>query len=398
MLRSAADDNLAMKISVAILAAVSLLGLVGASSASSPVSAPLIAYWNGTSWTQQEAPNPDSSASLTAITAVSATDVWALGSYGYSTSPTADGFTALAEHWDGASWQQVAMPTPAGSSEVHLYGVTALSSSDIWAVGSWADFGPGDGLVPLIEHWDGSAWSIVPSPVLPQPVVDHGAQLHGVTAVASDDVWAVGYVGTGTQRPLILHWDGTSWMRVPAPRNGSQSVLSGVTALSPTKVWAVGTLHVKHGKQRAQGFALRWNGKVWQQMPNVHAGNLLAVAGTKNDVWAVGGWSNGGGPGRTLIEHWNGRHWKNFQGRTGFPESIRQPLISIAMLPGDELWAVGYHADEHSLQSQTLLEHFSGGAWSPVDSMNPARNDWFASVAAASPTDVWAVGTYFPDP
>ena len=79
MLRSAADDNLAMKISVAILAAVSLLGLVGASSASSPVSAPLIAYWNGTSWTQQEAQNPDSSASLTAITAVSATDVWALG-------------------------------------------------------------------------------------------------------------------------------------------------------------------------------------------------------------------------------------------------------------------------------------------------------------------------------
>jgi hypothetical protein len=384
-------------LAVAILAAVFLFATAGGSSASSPVSAPLIAYWNGTSWTQQTAPNPDSSGSLTAVAAVSPTDVWAFGSYGYSTSPSAQGFTALAEHWDGASWQQVAMPTPTDSSEVHLYGATVLSSSDIWVVGSWADFGPGDGLVPLIEHWDGSAWSIVPSPVLPQPVVDHGAQLYGVTGVAADDVWAVGYVGTGTQRALILHWDGTSWTRVPAPRNGSLSVLSGVTALSPTKVWAVGTLHVKHLKHHvAQGFALRWNGKVWQQMPNVHAGRLLAVTGTKNNIWAVGGWSNGGGPGRTLIEHWNGKHWKNFQGRTGFPDSIRQPLISIAMLPGDELWAVGYHEDEHSLPGQTLIEHFSDGAWSPVGSMNPANDDWFAGVAAASPTDVWAVGTYFP--
>jgi hypothetical protein len=67
------------------------------------------------------------------------------------------------------------------------------------------------------------------------------------------------------------------------------------------------------------------------------------------------------------------------------------------MLPGNELWAVGYHEDEHSLQGQTLIEHFVNGSWSPVSSMNPARDDWFASVAAPTPTSVWAVGTYFPN-
>lgn len=387
-----------LKLVVAILVAISVFGMAGASSASGPISAPLITYWDGHSWTQQVAPNPDGSAKLTAIAAVSSTDVWALGSYGYTTTaPTAQWFNTLAEHWDGSSWQQVAMPTPAHSSEVHLYSATALSSSDIWAVGSWADFGPGDGFSPLIEHWNGSAWSIVPSPVLPQPLKDHGAQLFGVSAVSADDVWAVGYVGTGTQHDLILHWNGTSWTRVPSPRNGSWTNLNSVTALSTTKVWAVGTFHIKNRKHLAsQGFALRWNGKVWQKMPNVQAGSLLGVTGTQNDIWAVGGWNNGGGPGRTLIEHWNGKHWKNFRGPTGYPESIHQPLISVAMLPGNELWAVGYHEDEHSLQSQTLIEHFSDGAWSPVAGMNPANNDWYSGVAAPSPTAVWAIGTYFP--
>jgi hypothetical protein len=386
------------RLAIASVAAVSLFGVAGASSAAAPVSAPLIAYWNGTSWTQQTAPNPDNSAILTAVAAVSPTDVWALGSYGYlASSPTAQWFKALAEHWDGSSWQQVPMPTPANSSGMHLSGATVVSASDIWVVGSWADFGPGDGPVPLIEHWNGHAWSIVPSPVLPAPVADQGAQLYGVTAVSANDIWAVGYIGTGTHRNLILHWNGTSWTRAPAPRNGAHSVLSGVTVISPSKIWAVGTVQFTYRKHVAtQGFALRWNGKVWQKMPNVQAGSLLAVTGSENDIWAVGGWSNGSGPGLPLIEHWNGRHWKNFPGRTGFPQSIRQPLAGIATLPGGEMWGVGYHEDEHSLQSQTLIEHFRNGAWSPVASMNPAHDDWFAGVAAPSPTAVWAVGAYFP--
>ncbi len=389
-----------LRVVAALVIISGVLGVAGAgsSSASAPISAPLIAFWDGTSWTHQVAPNPADSGTLTAIAAVSAADAWALGSSGYSASaPSAQWFDTLAEHWDGSSWQQVAMPTPSGASEVHLYGAAAVSASDVWAVGSWGDFGHGHGLVPLIEHWDGKAWSMVRSPVFPSPTVNHGAQLYSVTPVSATDVWAVGYIGYGSSRSLILHWDGSSWARVPAPRSGSRSALSGVVALSATKVWAVGTFHFVHDKhQFTQPFALRWNGKTWQKMPNIHAGSLLAVAGAKDNIWAVGGWSNGGA-GRTLIQHWNGRHWTTFPGRTGHPDSIRQPLTSIVTLPGDEVWAVGYHEDEHSLQSQTLIEHFDHGAWSPVTSMNPATNDWFASVAAASPTAVWAVGTYFPN-
>ena len=397
-----------LRIAVALVAAISAFGVAGASSASGPISAPLIAYWDGTSWTQQVAPNPDGSAILTAVAAVSPTDAWALGSYGYSTSaPSAQWFNALAEHWDGASGQQGAMATPPSSSGAHLSSTAVVSASDIWAVGSWDDFGAGDGPAPLIEHWDGSAWSIVPSPVLPQPAANQGAQLYGVTAVSATDAWAVGYIGTGTHHNLILHWDGTSWTRVRGPHMGPLASLSGVTAISATKVWAVGTTHVTvTGRTIKVPFALRWNGKVWQRMPNIQGGSLLAVTGSENNIWAVGGQRVGrynlgsacnNCHGGTLIEHWNGKHWKNFSGPTKYPSSLHQPLVSIAMSSANEMWAVGYHEDEHSLQSQTLIERYINGVWSPVGSMNPAGDDWFASVAAATPTAVWAVGAYFPN-
>ncbi len=290
------------------------------------------------------------------------------------------------------------MPTPPSSSGVHISGTAVVSATDIWAVGSWADFGPGDGLVPLIEHWNGSAWSIVPSPVLPQPVANQAL---------SSTAWplfGLGCLGGRLHRhrhPSLPDpaCDGKSWTRVPAPHNGPLAALSGVTAISATDVWAVGTVHTKYLKHFiTDTVALRWNGKVWQRMPPPGGGSLLAVTGSEKNIWAVGGWNtrdSGDGQNRTLIVHWIG-HWKYFSGHTRSSKSIQQPLTGIAMLPGNEGWAVGYHENEHSLQSQTLIEHFSRGAWSPVKSMNPARDDRFAGVAAASPTAVWAVGTYFP--
>ena len=64
--------------------------------------------------------------------------------------------------------------------------------------------------VPLAEHWDGSAWTRIPT----APDADLG-ELYGVAAVASDDVWAVGYTpySIASRRPLIQHWDGRSGVR-----------------------------------------------------------------------------------------------------------------------------------------------------------------------------------------
>ena len=47
----------------------------------------------------------------------------------------------------------------------------------------------------LTEHWNGSNWSIVSSP---SPGTYNGNELYGVAAISTNDVWAVG--GTGQVR------------------------------------------------------------------------------------------------------------------------------------------------------------------------------------------------------
>lgn len=387
-----------------------LLLVAGAASAASPYSVPLIAHWNGSSWTQQTGPNPEGSGSLTAIAAVSGMDVWAVGSYGMHGK-------ALAEHWNGSSWQQVAMPTPSGANEVRLNAIAAVSAANVWAVGAWVSPSTQQKYATLIEHWNGSSWAIVPSP---HP--GFGSQLYGVAGLSRTDVWAVGGYASNQQvgsaqvalrRTLVLHWNGTAWKRVasphPGPRRYEGSGLSAVAAVSPTSVWAVGSYsslrkhrHPGQDFTRQQTLTLHWNGRHWKQVASPNAlsrGNQLsavATAGRKN-VWAVGGPSDGR-RGQPLAEHWNGRNWRIVPVHSGYPNYDMQTLTSLAVLRGNDIWATGQHQDSMSMSHYTLCEHWDGTAWSPMPGPNPGSDNWFSGVAAASSMEVWAVGTYFRAP
>ena len=89
-------------------------------------------------------------------------------------------------------------------------------------------------LVTLVEHWDGSAWSIVLGPDL-----ETYSSLTGVVAVAPNDVWAVGDSATHV---LVEHWDGGAWSVVPSPGLGyGDSTLSGITATGEGDLWATGS-------------------------------------------------------------------------------------------------------------------------------------------------------------
>src|SRR5262249_5512555 len=133
-----------------------------------------------------------------AVSADSSSDVRAVG-----------GATSL--HWDGTSWSQI--PT-ARLRFGGVVAVTALSPTNVWAVGA----GPG---VPtggfsahptaVIEHWDGTTWSVVPSP---NPNPQGNNSLVAVAAVSANDIWAVGHQLLG---PFTEHWDGKKWSIVNTP-------------------------------------------------------------------------------------------------------------------------------------------------------------------------------------
>src|SRR3954447_3327870 len=125
----------------------------------------------------------------------------------------------------GLAWRQVSIPLPVGQSE--LDGVAGLGPNDVWAVGS---FGNGTVTQTLTMHWDGSQWSIVPS-----PNVGANSMLVAVAAPvglqASNGVWAMGYSGVaGASQTLVMRWDGSQWSIVPSPNVGGtgSNILEGV--------------------------------------------------------------------------------------------------------------------------------------------------------------------------
>jgi hypothetical protein len=112
----------------------------------------------------------------------------------------------------------------------------------------------------LIEHFDGTKWTVVPSPT-PQGV--QIVELWGVSAISTTDVWATGFQelrSTGTNLPLVMHWDGTAWAIVTAPGQPGQSTTTfGVATVGPGNVWVAGSFLGKQGQPIFEPYVLFTN-------------------------------------------------------------------------------------------------------------------------------------------
>jgi hypothetical protein len=152
----------------------------------------------------------------------------------------------LVEHWDGVQWSVVASPN-LSTRRNELFAVSARAANDIWAVGYFFD----DITVdedPLIEHWDGTAWTAFPHQNFCAQT-DCGVLL-GVTAIAANDAWAVGSSADGFT-PLIVHWNGAKWSASSAPARSARYLngVSGSAMSAPVAVgtWAAQTAIVRYG-------------------------------------------------------------------------------------------------------------------------------------------------------
>ena len=285
------------------------------------------------------------------------------------------------------SWTSI----PSAGGNVRLFGVSAASPNDVWAVGHKAS----QGLKTMLEHWNGTKWTAV-SP----PAVSTSSGLNDVDVVASDDVWGVGYRGVTSpgdipSATLVQRWNGTSWSVVPSanPPGTRSNSLIGISHVSSTDVWAVGysTIGFTH-----QTLAEHWDGSAWSAIPSpnpaARSNVLLDVAAVAaDDAWAAG-YQNDGGGYRTLIEHWDGTKWNVVPSTS--PGGTENVLNSLSVVSPSSIWAVGYSSDGRS--DQTLTEHWDGTSWSTVPSANAAgdANLLFGTAFSAS-GDGWAIGTSY---
>jgi hypothetical protein len=239
--------------------------------------------------------------------------------------------------------------------------VSADAPNDVWAVGTLTNTGAAS--QTLIEHWDGTSWSVVSSP----SPGSSSNELRGVSAHASNDVWAVGILSNtgGSSQTLVEHWDGTSWSVIPAVNFGSTlTELFGVTSLAPNNVWAVGDFQNTGANQFVLPLTEYWNGASWSVVPNPAAnipgfgGNLHGVAATNSlRVWTVGEEFNNTTIDQTLTEHWTLTGWQVLNNPpigTNF-SFLRAVSAPRAQTPLAFAWAVGAFLN-NGASSQTLTE------------------------------------------
>ncbi|HEU5440595.1 MAG TPA: hypothetical protein VFU88_15020 [Ktedonobacterales bacterium] len=328
-------------------------------------------------------------ANLAAVAVGGPDDLWAVGNY-YTSDPTTDLLLTLTERWNGTSWSVVPSPNvPSVNSSLNA--VAVLSPTDAWAVGG-AGFGAFDSLQTLIEHWNGTSWSIVASPN-PGPL----SYFTSVAALAANNVWAAGVTGTDStsdEQTLIEHWDGNAWRVVASPNRAvPTNYLAGISAASASDIWAVGRSTL------AQSLTEHWNGTSWSIVASPNVGsdtNVLwsVAAAASNDVWAVGN-AGSGGLGQTLIEHWNGTSWSLVPGANPNPQSSL--LYGVAALAGaGQPWAVGNLGTASGYAP--LTERWNGSAWESVRAPAPTTYSGLNGVVVIahpgtrSGADVWAVG------
>ncbi|MEO8286548.1 MAG: S-layer homology domain-containing protein [Chloroflexota bacterium] len=342
----------------------------------------LIHHWDGFSWNVVPSPNAAGITNeLNSVDAVSASDIWAVG---FSWTG-ADYYTTLIEHWNGTEWSIV--PSPNVGTFPMLEHVHAVASNDVWAVGSYSELNSTTN--PLALHWDGSQWSAVATPTFTTSAI----HLQSLSSVSANDVWIAGYYSdplNGTNRTLLEHWDGRQWSVVPSPNIGlAANELESVIALSANDVWAV-------GRYDLQPLSMHWDGQVWAIVPmptlvsqTTHLYGVTAISST--DVWAAGYYDPLSGYAVTLTLHWDGSSWRVVPSQN--IGTYSNNLQDIEFAGPNDVWAVGNAVTFGSPAYVSLVERYYGACYLPTSTPTPHAT---VTVTATASTPTGTTTTHTP--
>lgn len=318
------------------------------------------------------------------------------------TEQSSDGTEPLIQHWDGVTWT-VVEPADPGSRQASLSAVAAVGPEDVWAAGDGHLIGP-----PLVEHWDGERWSRVPIPPLAPGLSPGTGDLAAIEPISPTDVWALGYYwandpveGRTTSRDSFLHWDGRSWEVVPSPRDEStdgMSAMQDVSAVATDDVWAVGSRVDGFSEVGTAGGALveHWDGQSWKlvEAPPGETPLTRVAALANDDVWAVRGGEfravgyYGFGPAEVV--HWDGTSWTTSLTLSGQDESELTEITDITAVGPTDVWVVGIK------EGRPLILRWNGREWKEPDSVDPSSFPrsyaWLSSVSHTDDGTVVAFG------
>ena len=305
-------------------------------------------------------PMPGTASQLEAVSCASSSNCWAVGTYAHNGAGLNQ-----ALRWNGTQWSQVTVPSPGGTASgdiSELFGVHCNSATDCWAVGDYESGGP-----ELNEalHWNGRRWSVVSTPAPAGTTSSDINELLGIWCTAASNCWAAGEYGsfTGPNETLFnqaLHWNGRKWSVVSTPEPGgaaanAESVLESVHCTSASNCWAAGA----YGNiipLLLLNEALHWNGTSWSLV------TIPSPGGTATDDFSY--------------------------------------LAGLACTSATNCWAAGaYGTESTQLTALNQILHWNGGHWSQVTTPNPdgtgtGASNLLTAAACTSASNCWAVGDY----
>ncbi|MCC2274674.1 hypothetical protein LKL35_04355 [Streptomyces sp. ET3-23] len=265
--------------------------------------------WDGTQWTRFAASAFGDCETLRSVSVGGRDDAWAVGS--------ATDLTPRLLHWDGKAWTNRTAGLRSAVQPARVSG----SGSGVWLVGTrgGGDFGP------VVLRWNGAQWSEV---ALPADVAGN-VSLSTVKAVAPDNVWVAGDIADGTgsasvRKPLVLHWDGGGWTRLPSPAGAAAGAVQDVL-VKDDDVWAA-------GYAGGVPLAARWDGRAWTATsPAVVKGaGITGLASYGAEVRATGYQL-------PPLQRWDGRAWSTATP----PFAYVSGTAVLATGPDGSLWMAG---------------------------------------------------------
>lgn len=336
-------------------------------------------------------------------------------------------------------WEVQAAPLPVAAEDAQLRALTSFGPDQIWAVGDYTRTVQGSvQSYSLAMHFANGNWNIVPTPSPTACPVCTQIFVSSIDGIAPNDIWAAGWKRAQDQQgflggqPFVMHWDGSSWQEVAAPvtSGGTGAWVRGIKALAADDVWFVGDWvgATPWNAGSSPAMAMHWDGTGFEltETPYPAFGtpgwSLDAVSGGLDDLWAVGGGSDGDPAGSTYFTHWNGSQWvlaqpqmpgtskrfshlltiapgSVFAGGEGF--SIATGYFGIVARLTDGVWSAATTAGgggpmvafgSHSVLALGGVNlYWDGSTWSP----QPAVPDVFGTLSdieATGPCDATAVG------
>jgi hypothetical protein len=293
-----------------------------------------------------------------------------------------------------AVWSVVANPNPSNNEELPSVSCASLT----WCV-AVGNYGFDNQYLTMIETWDGTSWSVVPSPNTDVSI----NVLTSVSCTSVDFCLAVGYDSPSgdTEYPQTLAelWNGSSWSIIDSPNVSSTDSFTDISCSTATYCVAVGGAGL-------MPIAALWNGTTWSitldsQLPgtNVSGLNSVSCTGTGASPFCVAaGAFNGPRAFEVLIETWNGSTW-TVASTSNPPVNHGTNLSGVSCASPTSCTAVGSVTVKFGNQRKPsvqnpVIETWNGTTWSLGTGLNPKGNSQLGSVSCPSASSCIALGVY----